>query len=416
MLKLLRYWNGYVIMKVWGFSPERFMNLCSHHQLFLWDIINRGDYYTMCISIKDFYKLKTITRKTGTRVVIQKRCGLPFFVPEMKKRTVFILGLLGSIIFWIWMSGYIWAIELQGNYYITNDVLMEFMSEQEITIGMKRSAVKIEELEKSLRQEYNVITWTSARIDGTKLVIQIKENELQEAIPEETGAVGHDLVAVKDGTVVSIITRQGVPAVEAGSQVAKGDVLVHGGVPIYNDDTTVRSYQYYKADADIYFRCLYEAVEILPIRYEEKQYSKREKKIPFLELFGRRIKGSLSGNTYENYDVVENMKQVKLLENFYLPIYYGTEQVREYTVASKTYTKEEAKKIFSVKIAKIIKTLTEKGVQIIEKNVTMKKDQVNWYFNIQFEVIEKTGKAVPVTVESEELPEEKPEIAADITE
>ncbi len=408
MLKLIQYIKGYVIVKVWGFSPERFMNLCSNHHLFLWDITNRGDHYTMCISLKDFYKLKPITKKTGTRAVIQKRCGLPFFIPGLKRRKFFIIGLLGSIIFWMWMSGYIWAIELQGNYYVTEDELMEFMSGQNIYVGMKQSEVHIEELEKALRRNYEIVTWTSARIDGTRLVVQIKENDLQPIPEEETSqedGAGYDLAAVKDGTVVSIITRMGVPLVAEGSEVKKGDILVQGGVPILNDDLTVRKYQYCVADADIYLQCKYEAVEILPIRYEEKQYSGKEKKVPVLDIFGHRVKLGLFKNPYTTYDVIEDIKQVKLLDDFYLPIYYGTVHVREYTVTEKKYSSAEAKAIFSSRIAKIIKTLREKGVQIIEKNVTMKKDIENWYMNIDFDIIEKTGKAVPTQLWVPEIPE-----------
>ncbi|MDR2889788.1 MAG: sporulation protein YqfD [Lachnospiraceae bacterium] len=401
MLKLIQYLKGYVIIKVWGFSPERFMNLCSNHQLFLWDIANFGEYYTMCISIKDFYKLKTITRKTGTRVVIQKRCGLPFFVPKLKKRKVFVLGLLGSIVFWIWMSGYIWAIELQGNYYVTNDELMAFVAEMNIEVGSKTSKVDIEALEKSLRSEYDIITWTSARIDGTRLVIQIKENELTETQPTEPTlqeGAGYDLVAEKDGTVVSIITRSGVPLVTEGSEVMAGDILVQGGVPLYNDDTTIRNYQYCVADADIYIRTRYQGTETLPVWYDEKQYSGEEKQSPFIELFGKRFAIKLYRQPYETYDTTLDMHQLRLLENFYLPISYGTERVREYTLVTQQYTKEEAKAIFTERTVKIIETLMEKGVQIIQKNVTMKKDSFNWYLDINFDIIEKAGKITPTTL------------------
>lgn len=398
MLRLIQYLKGYVIIKVWGFSPERFMNLCSNHRLFLWNIVNFGDYYTMCISIRDFYRLKSITRKTGTRVVIRKRCGLPFFIPKIARRKVFVLGFLGSIVFWMWMSGYIWAIELQGNFYVTGDELMAFMAEQNVKVGMKRGAVNIEELEKSLRREYDLVTWTSARIDGTRLVVQIKENELSETPPEEPlqEGAGYDLVAETDGTVVSIITRSGVPLVQDGSEVKAGDILVQGGVPIFNDDTTVRKYQYCVADADIFIRSVYKGKETLPVWYDDKQYSGREKKSAFIELFGRRFAVKLYRQPYETYDTVEDMRQVKLLDNFYLPIYYGTERVREYTMVTQRYTKAEAKAIFTERTVKIMKTLMEKGVQIIEKNVTIKKDSFHWYLDIHFDIIEKTGQIAPI--------------------
>ena len=69
MLQIIRFLKGYLSIKVWGFSTERFINLCGNHNILLWDIVNHGDYYTMCISLKGFYQLKSITknRNKGSR-------------------------------------------------------------------------------------------------------------------------------------------------------------------------------------------------------------------------------------------------------------------------------------------------------------------------------------------------------------
>ena len=85
MIALLKYIKGYVRIRVWGLSPERFMNLCSNRDILLWDIVKDGDIYTMCISLRAFYQLRPIARKTGTRVVILQRVGLPFFVPVIPR-------------------------------------------------------------------------------------------------------------------------------------------------------------------------------------------------------------------------------------------------------------------------------------------------------------------------------------------
>lgn len=57
MLQFIQYLKGYVCIRVWGYSPERFMNLCSNHDILLWDIKNQGEYYTMCITVSGFRKL-----------------------------------------------------------------------------------------------------------------------------------------------------------------------------------------------------------------------------------------------------------------------------------------------------------------------------------------------------------------------
>ncbi len=398
MLQVIRYLQGYLAIKVWGFSPERFMNLCSNHHLFLWNIVNHGDYYSMNISLKNFYKLKGLTRKTGTRVVITGRYGLPFLSGRMWRRRIFIAGLLGSIGFWIWMSGFIWAVEITGNYFVTTDVFQDFLSENGIKTGMKKNRIDIEKLEEAIRTEFDIVTWTSARIDGTKLVIQVKENDLikvgdtGERKEDDGASQGMDLVAGKDGVIISIVTRSGIPKVSAGMEVKKGDILVEGAVPILNDDGTVKRYDYCAADADIMLQCIYSLEEELNEKYEEKQYTGKEKKEPFLILGTRKVKIPFLPGKYETYDVIEEKNQLKLFKNYYLPVYMGSDLVREYTVEEKIYTQNQVKEQFEGRLQKFIETLQEKGVQIVEKNVTIKRTSGVWKMDADFLAIEETGE------------------------
>ncbi len=413
MLQFIQYLKGYVRIRVWGYSPERFMNLCSNHDILLWDIENHGEYNTMCITVKGFKKLKGIVKKTGTRVAIQERCGLPFFVPKIRKRKIFLIGLLGSLVFWMWMSTFIWAVDISGNYSISEDIFMDFLKNHDICVGMKRSKVDIEELEKKIRQNFGIVTWTSARIDGTRLVIQVRENEVDtgeggmgsEAGQAEAKSVGNefgsDLVAEEDGVIVSMVTRQGVPQVSVGMEVKKGDILVSGSVPVYNEDATVKFYQYYEADADVYIQRQLQKKEELPLHYEKKEYTGEEKEEMVLSVMDKDLILRLGKIKYENYDKITDKKQVKLLENFYLPFYYGKSINREYIVTDNIYTEKEVKMIFSEKLIKYIESLEEKGVQIMKKNVTINKNQKKWQMNMDFQVIEKTGKNVAIAVKEE---------------
>ncbi len=396
MIQIIRYMKGYLAIKVSGFSPERFMNLCSNHDIFLWDIENHGGYYTMKISLKGFYQLKGIVRKTGTRVAITGRYGLPFLSVRMWRRRIFLAGLLGSLLFWLVMSRFIWAVEVEGNYYVTTDVFQDFLEESGFRVGMKKKDVEIASLEKAIRNQFDIITWTSAKIDGTRLLIQVKENDLvsvggpQEEIEIAKGE-GTDLVADKEGEVVSIVTRSGVPKVTAGTQVQKGDILVEGGIPIMNEDGTVGHYDPCRADADVMLRCIYELTEKIREKYEDKVYTGREKKFPFLMFGEKKIRFPDLFGAYEEFDVVEEKSQLRIFKNYYLPVYVGYDQVREYITVEKTYSKDEIKSLFEGKIQKFIETLQEKGVQIIEKNVTIDKVSGVWKMDVDFLAVEKTG-------------------------
>ena len=393
MLQIIRFIKGYLSIKVWGFSTERFINLCGNHNILLWDIVNHGDYFTMCISLKGFYQLKTITRKTGTRVVVTSRYGLPFLTVKMKKRKIFLAGLFGSILFWIWMSGFIWNVDIQGNLYVTDEVFQNFLEESGIKAGIKKNQIDIETLEKSIRNEFDIVTWTSAKIDGTKLIIQVKENDLiqnqTQNVEDRTEA--YDIVADRDGIIESIITRSGVPFAKQGQEIKEGDLLVEGCIPIYNEDGTVKRYEYCKADADILLKYNFSVNEEINETYSDKKYTGNSIERRYIIIWDKNLSIPVRTEPYEKYDILIEQSQLCFFSGYYIPVYFGKIYLREYTEEEKIYSKEEIKQIFEEKIQKFIQTLEEKGVQIIEKNVTIKKYKGTWKLKVDFTVTESAG-------------------------
>lgn len=398
MIDIFRYLRGYLRIRVWGFSPERFMNLCSNKDILLWDIVREGDAYYMSISLKSFYKLRPIVRKTGTRVVILQRYGLPFFIPTLLRRKVFLLGLILAVLFWMWSSLYIWDIELNGNYQITSDVFETFLQETDVHVGMRKDELDIETLEKEIRKKFPQITWTSAKLSGTRLKIDIKENDapIITAVKEEEG--GSSLVAEYEGVIVSMIVRSGVPKVSIGDTVEKGTVLVEGLVPIYNEDTTVREYNQVQADADIVIEHTRTFSAKLPFDYVKKEYTGRTKKRYFLRV------GETEWKMPENrpflvYDSVLKQSRPVLFDKLSIPVYGGSYTYREYQNVEYEYTLEEAKTLLNEKLSVFLTTLEEKGVQIIEKNVRIDTNDTNggtWVISGELKVREAAGKSVDI--------------------
>ena len=409
--EFFRYLQGYLKIRVWGYSPERFMNLCSNRGILLWDITRREADYLMYISLSGFFRLRPVVRKTGTRVAILERCGLPFLLRRMRKRKVFVMGLPACLAFLIIMSRFIWAIDFEGNRAVTDDMLMDFLVENGVEYGTARSGIDIERLEEKLRETFDGITWTSVTIDGTRLIVNVRENDLV-MTEEETkealdGYPGSDLLATQDGTVVSILTRKGVPQVTAGMEVKKGDILVSGAVPVLADDGTVREYQYCHADADVVvsYEVTYE--ETLALNYEYKNYTGREKKDFFLSFGGRQFVFRLGGCSFLKYDTVMDARQLKVLGQIYLPFYFGFEVKREYLEVEAVYQKEQAEEILEGRLEKKIEGLYDLGVQIMQKNVTINTVGGSVFLNASLDVEGKTGQSRPPSGKQPERADEE---------
>ena len=399
MTEWIKRLQGYVKIRVWGFAPQRFINLCSNKGILLWNIEKQEDVYTMCISLQSFYELRPIARKTKVRVVISERYGLPFFMPGMLRRKAFLAGLVLTVAFWMISSLFVWDIQVSGNYQVTDDVFFDFLEQEGVRTGMRRSELNIGELEKQIRRKFAQVTWTSGRLDGTRLVIEIKENDMPvpEAVQDTTGD-GKDLVAQYDGIITDMIVRCGIPKVSVGSEVAKGDILVDGRIPIYAEDGTVREYRPVTSDADIVLEHTGTFRAYLPADYVRKRYTGRQKTFYFIHFGDREWKPERTVK-FLQYDSVLETCPVKALEYLHIPCIVGRITYREYQKTEYCYTTSEAETVLQKKIMDFLETLDEKGVQIISKDVKIETKRAGWTAHGELLLRETAGQLVDSAAE-----------------
>jgi len=353
---ILRYIRGYVKIRIQGYSPERFLNLCRYHHILIWGLRPKDNAYEMYLTLDGFRKLRPIIRKTHTRVALLERCGLPFFIRKHRKRKAFLTGALICIGLLFFYSSYIWDIHFEGNDKWTDQTLLEFLETKEVSPGMPKSRVDCSQIVKDIRARYDDIVWVSASMDGSRLRIQIKENEdtFQEeeksrdpsgepessqngnASQETARSDGADqtptdLVASQDGVITSIITRSGVPMVHVGDSVKKGDLLVSGRVEVLNDAAEVIGYQYQQSDADIFADTQMAYKDQIPLTYQKKTYDPYEqRRLWYIRLGPFRISAGTLSHDFPKWEKYTEEYQLRLGENFYLPVDYGMICIKSY--------------------------------------------------------------------------------------
>ena len=229
-------------------------------------------------------------------------------MPTLRARIVFLIGLLLAVGFWIWSSFYIWDISLSGNYRITEDVFSAFLSSQKVTVGMAKGDLDIESLEKDIRRAFTEITWTSARLTGTKLMIEVKENDAPIAPEVETSdalASGTDLVSDHKGIIVEMIVRKGIPKASIGDEVEAGTLLVEGKIPIFNEEASVRGYRYVEADADVLIEYEMPYQDDISRYYAYRNYSGKEKYKYFVKIGRKYFSPDFYKIPYDRYEIWE---------------------------------------------------------------------------------------------------------------
>lgn len=407
LIDKLKYLQGYVKIKLYGYAPERFLNLCSNHNILIWNLEYEDENYIFCISVKGLKSLKPILKKTRTMFEILERHGMPFYMHRYRKRKLFAVGLFLCCMLLYSMSLFVWKIQVDGNLHRTDEGIIKFLEENDVYHGIPKSKIDCEEIEELLRTGFDDIIWASVKIEGTMMVIDIQENLATNQQAEEKSIKAEapvDIVADKDAVIYSILTRQGVPQVEKGVEVHAGDVLVDGKIPVVNDDGETVSYQYCVSQADILGTTDYPYEDIFPLDYEDKEFTGKEGTSYEIRLWREQISLPNFSEQFSKYDTITDEYDLKMGDCFYLPAALNRKTYKEYKIVKKRYTKEEAKKEAEDKLEQFCEKLTQKGVQIIENNVMIVIDGKNCKASGSIKVIEKIGTA-KASVISEETQE-----------
>ncbi len=369
LLHIIRFLHGYVLIRVSGFSPERFLNLCSSRGILVWDIASCGAGYEMKMSIRGFRQIRPLVRKTKTKIMVREKHGLPFFIFRNRKRKVFFAGMAFCAAALWFLSLFIWDIRVDGGVSYTQDLIVGYLREQGIVHGMRKSQVDCGEIQALIRNDYPRVTWASASIQGTRLLIEIKEDTVAGEMPEAGEEEPADLVAPASGVISEMIVRKGTPVKRQGDTVEKGEALISGRIDLVNDSKEVYAYEYCRADGDVDIVWEMPYACTVSRAYEEKVYTGRERNGFFIRWLSKSL--SLNPQTEGGlpWDTLTQEVQWKLLDNFYLPIYTGTILHREYQLRESAYSDQELAALLGSRMEEDFEDLEKKGVQIIENNV-----------------------------------------------
>lgn len=375
MERLVRLWKGYVRIRITGYSPERFLNLCRKQKIALYAVRYEENGYTMEVSRHDFFCLKKILRKTGTKIHILEKQGLPFFLFRYRRHKGLVLSLAGCFLLLLLLSQCLWEVDVSGNYRLTDTQLIQYLKGQGIETGVRLAKIDCQSLEEALREHYPEVIWASARIEGTRLYLSIQEIKEESTGIVQTECGSSDLVASHAGTVASIVTRKGTPLVKAGDQVEMGDILVSGCMELYDDYEALTGHAYCDADADVVLHIEEAYTDQIPLFYDKKLPTGRSKKqiqIIFGEQiisFGRRQPA------YEACTVTTEQIPLIVGSHFQFPVELVKISTSEVTYEQSRYSETMLKQMMADHYAVYSRKLEKKGFQIIDKDVKIKVNE-----------------------------------------
>lgn len=367
--------GGYVKVQIQGKNIERFVNLCRNRNIVLWQLYwdSSKNVLYFRIALRDFYRLRPMARKCKVRPIVVKRYGMPFLLGHMKKRASFCIGVAVCFAMVLFLSTRIWGISVEGQSYHTKESILAYLDSIDIYGGIAGKTLECSRLEEKIRQKYNDIGWVSVEKKGSKIFVRIREVLL---VPKEKKQQKGHLIAQEDGTVVSIVTRNGTAKVKAGDKVKKGDILISGAVKIYGDNQELVEKDFVHAEGTVILSCKESYQDTLAKQYQKKIYTERTKKVYEWQLGKKSFfyyNPLKNLETYEKYDIIREGGQLCPFLSLRFPVSHYVKTFREIIFKKAEYSEKEANKILEDRLAYYLLQKQEKGYLLKNQDIAMEK-------------------------------------------
>lgn len=235
MLLLYRYITAYVKFRGMGGFPERFLNLCARSGIEIWDPrISDGVLYG-CMRAADYKKCRKNAKKAGMRLKLQKKRGLIFVVNRYKKRYGLLAGSAAFFALLFFLSGFVWNVNIAGAGSLDHDRILSALKNAGVYEGCRRDNIDQKDARLKLLMELPELSWAAINIENSIVTVDCRQTTQPPASTENYEPC--NIVAAKDGRIVSIKTYEGTTAVRVGEAVTKGQLLVSGTVDLTNGST-----------------------------------------------------------------------------------------------------------------------------------------------------------------------------------
>lgn len=383
--------RGCVMIAVRGERVNHLINALAESGIPVWDIRPTSDHTAdMKVLLRDFHALRPLLKRTGCRMHVSRRIGLPFRMVRLYNRKFFAVGMIAFFMILFLLSSLVWNINVTGNEKLATEDVLKVARQA----GIKpfQWIFRLDEpdkLSRELSMKLPGTSWVGVERKGTTITIQIVEA----AEPEKKPLVEpRHLVSRTDAVVSSIYAEQGRPLVEKNTRVKKGQVLISGIL----GDGDAHS-QAVVAKGEVKGLVWHEYNLQVPLVQKRNVYTGERKNKSYLVLGNRAIQ--LWGYGKEPFAKSETITEHDPLtwRSIALPIGWMTEKVMEVQEAEETLQQQEAEKLgIQGAIRDILAKYGSDSQIISQKILHEKKENGKVYMKVLFEVEEKIAEELPL--------------------
>lgn len=344
MKKLINLLRGYVELEVSGAFPERLLNLCAQNRLQFWKLCWADETsFTFRIALKDRGRLDELAQRSMCELREKGRRGAAVVAEGiMARRWGFVAGMALCFLAVSFFSRFLLVIEVTGNETTPTAVILSQLRRAGVRPGAYGPAIREMEAANDALRGLPELSYLAINIYGTRAEVVVHEAEKKPELLDE--AVPADVVAKADGVIEDIHTDAGRALFQDGDIVAKGEVLITGGLELKGPEygTTDLGQLVVHAAGTVTARTWRTLEETIPVTVTAKEYTGEEQTGWSIKILGFDLdffqNSSISGGRYDKITRTEQLAPFGRP----LPLWVSSTTLRGYELAEREIDREGA--------------------------------------------------------------------------
>ena len=395
-VKLLR---GSVCVRAKSAYPERMLNLCSARGIEFWDVRWIDDTaLSFCVARGDLRALRRAAEGCGAEVSIERTAGTPFFFARLRRRhALFAGGILCAALLLV-NSLFIWDFEVTGNETVPTETILHALREHGVHRGTFIYSFRSQDICNRVLPGLKDLCWVAVNVCGCKAYVQVRERvRAPERVNESEPT---NVIAAKPGLITKVRALDGEKRVLPGTSVQQGQLLIAGVVDTGGTEKPSVTTRFLAGKGEVWARTWYDLTVRVPLTYEKKVYTGKEKRSHTLIWGENRLKIGAKGSSICNVDCdkIKNQTQWTLFGLFALPVTWETETLLPYEleIAARSRADAEAqgKDVLETYLAAL---LGETG-SVTQRRFSTAVEGDTLVVTLSAECEEQIGKEVPIAV------------------
>ena len=279
---------GSVVIEIVSADTAGVLDLICKNRIRLWDIIHL-DQLTIRVRISRhaWRKLELLLSKHGDTCHIVAREGVYWDLHSLVLRPVVLFGIVVFLFMGFYLPGRVFFVRVEGNSLVCSNQILEAAAELGIRFGASRRYVRSEQVKNGLLSAIDNLTWVGVNTKGCIAIISVQEHGEQntDASSQNPG----DIVALRDGVVLSCDVIRGNGVCVPNQAVKSGQILISGTLDRGNFVT------YTAAEGEV-FAATQRQIVVLSHAKTLKRKSEQRKKTKFKLMIGKKLINFFKGS------------------------------------------------------------------------------------------------------------------------